>query len=114
MNLECRKWMVLVAAIWIQAFTGTNFDFPSYSTEMKYLLKLNQVQLNYLAMASDIGKLFGWCSGVFLLYFPTCVVLFMAAFLGLFGYGLQWLIIQRQFSLPYFMVRNLISTFFPN
>nr|XP_043619456.1 protein NUCLEAR FUSION DEFECTIVE 4-like [Erigeron canadensis] len=101
---ECRKWMILSAAIWIQAFTGTNFDFPSYSTQMKKTLEINQVQLNYMAMASDIGKLFGWCSGVLLLYFPTWVVLFMAAFLGLFGYGLQWILIQQQFSLPYFMV----------
>ncbi|KAI3709820.1 hypothetical protein L2E82_39587 [Cichorium intybus] len=100
----CRKWMVLASAIWIQAFTGTNFDFPSYSTQMKSTLEINQVQLNYLAMASDIGKLFGWCSGVLLLYFPTWVVLFMASFLGLFGYGLQWLVIQRQIYLPYIMV----------
>lgn len=100
--------MVLAAAIWIQAFTGTNFDFPSYSTQMKSILEINQVQLNYLAMASDIGKLFGWCSGVLLLYFPTWVVLFMASFLGLFGYGLQWLVIQKQITLPYIMVRNFI------
>nr|GEU50971.1 protein nuclear fusion defective 4-like [Tanacetum cinerariifolium] len=103
-SVKCRKWIVLIAAIWIQAFTGTNFDFPSYSTQMKSKLKINQVQLNYMAMGSDIGKMFGWCSGVVLLYFPTWVVLFMAAFLGLFGYGLQWLIIQGHFSLPYFMV----------
>ncbi|PWA95834.1 nodulin-like, Major facilitator superfamily domain protein [Artemisia annua] len=103
-SVKCRKWIVLIAAIWIQAFTGTNFDFPSYSTQMKSKLKINQVQLNYIAMGSDIGKMFGWCSGVVLLYFPTWVVLSMAAFLGLFGYGLQWLIIQGQFSLPYFMV----------
>ncbi|CAI9293039.1 unnamed protein product [Lactuca saligna] len=62
------------------------------------------LRLNYLAMASDIGKLFGWCSGVLLLYFPTWVVLFMASFLGLFGYGLQWLVIQKQITLPYIMV----------
>ncbi|KAI3741482.1 hypothetical protein L1987_59156 [Smallanthus sonchifolius] len=103
-SIECRKWMVLVAAIWIQVFAGTNFDFPSYSTQMKSTLKINQVQLNYLAMASDIGKLFGWCSGVLMLYFPTWIVLLTAAFFGLFGYGLQWLIIQREFYLHYFMV----------
>ncbi|MFS7931826.1 putative MFS transporter superfamily [Helianthus anomalus] len=104
LSIERRKWLVLVAAIWIQAFAGTNFDFPSYSTQMKSTLRIDQVQLIYLAMASDIGKLFGWCSGVLMLYFPTWVVLFMAAFLGLFGYGLQWLIIQTQFSVPYFMM----------
>ncbi|KAI3505536.1 hypothetical protein L1887_27668 [Cichorium endivia] len=99
--LEWRKWTVLVATIWIQAFTGTNFDFPSYSIQLKSVLEITQVQLNYLSMASDFGKLFGWCSGVLLLYLPAWVVLFMAAFLGLFGYGLQWLLIQRLISLPY-------------
>nr|GEW65060.1 protein nuclear fusion defective 4-like [Tanacetum cinerariifolium] len=94
-HVEWRKWMVLVATIWIQAFTGTNFNFPSYSSELKSALEITQVELNYLSMASDFGKLFGWCSGVLLLCFPTWVVVFMAAFLGLFGYGLQWLLVQR-------------------
>ncbi|XP_071727412.1 protein NUCLEAR FUSION DEFECTIVE 4-like [Rutidosis leptorrhynchoides] len=102
--IEWRKWTVLVATMWIQALSGTNFDFPSYSTELKSVLGITQVELNYLSMGSDFGKLFGWCSGVMLLYFPTWVVVFMAAFLGLFGYGLQWLLIQRLISLPYFMV----------
>ncbi|GKB53346.1 nuclear fusion defective 4-like protein [Tanacetum coccineum] len=103
-HAEWRKWMVLVATIWIQAFTGTNFNFPSYSSELKSALEITQVELNYLSMASDFGKLFGWCSGVLLLCFPTWVVVFMAAFLGLFGYGLQWLLVQRLVSLPYFML----------
>jgi hypothetical protein len=51
-----------------------------------------------------MGKAFGWCSGVSLMYFPLWVVLFMAAFLGLFGYGFQWLLIQRLITLPYFLV----------
>ncbi|XP_012831420.1 PREDICTED: protein NUCLEAR FUSION DEFECTIVE 4-like [Erythranthe guttata] len=101
---ESRKWMVLVATIWIQAFTGTNLDFSSYSSDMKSALGISQVQLNYLAVASDFGKAFGWCSGVSLLYFPTWFVLFFAAFVGLFGYGLQWLVIHQIISLPYILV----------
>ena len=119
MPLQSSKWMVLMATIWIQAISGTNFDFPSYSTQLKSVLEISQVKLNYLSMASDFGKLFGWCSGVLLLYFPTWIVLFMAAFLGLFGYGVQWLLIQRFISLPYIMVSNFLShpafyLFFPN
>ncbi|KAL5077740.1 hypothetical protein RYX36_016724 [Vicia faba] len=49
---QSRKWMILIATIWIQAFTGTNFDFSSYSSTMKSVLKISQVQLNYLATAS--------------------------------------------------------------
>ncbi|WJX77108.1 hypothetical protein P8452_60446 [Trifolium repens] len=101
---ESRKWVVLIATIWIQAFTGTNFDFSSYSSELKSVLDITQLQLNCLSVASDMGKAFGWCSGVSLMYFPLWVVLFMAAFLGLFGYGFQWLLIQRLITLPYFLV----------
>ncbi|KDP39602.1 hypothetical protein JCGZ_02622 [Jatropha curcas] len=55
-------------------------------------------------MASDLGKAFGWCSGLSLIHFPLWVVLLMAAFMGLFGYGLQWLVIAGIISLPYFLV----------
>lgn len=101
---ESRKWMMLLASIWIQAFTGTNFDFSSYSSEFKSVLNITQLQLNYLSVASDMGKAFGWCSGVSLLYFPLWVVMFMAAFLGLVGYGFQWLVIHRLVTLPYIVV----------
>ncbi|XP_023000026.1 protein NUCLEAR FUSION DEFECTIVE 4-like isoform X2 [Cucurbita maxima] len=98
------KWVALMAAIWIQAFTGTNFDFPSYSSNLKAALGMSQVELNYLAVASDVGKAFGWCSGIALLYFPSWVVMLMAASMGFLGYGLQWLLLQGIVSLPYSMV----------
>ena len=101
---QSRKWMVLVVTTWIQAFTGTNFDFSSYSSDLKSVLGISQVQLNYLSVASDLGKAFGWCSGLSLMYLPLWVVMFMAAFLGLFGYGFQWLVMQGLISLPYFLV----------
>ncbi|GAV71913.1 Nodulin-like domain-containing protein [Cephalotus follicularis] len=101
---QSRKWMILVATIWIQAFTGTNFDFSAYSSDMKSVLGISQVQLNYLAVASDLGKVFGWSSGLALLNFPLWVVLFMAAFMGFFGYGLQWLVMRNLITLPYILV----------
>ncbi|CAK8542713.1 unnamed protein product [Lathyrus sativus] len=101
---ESGKWVVLITTVWIQAFTGTNFDFSSYSSELKSVLDITQLQLNCLSVASDMGKAFGWCSGVSLMYFPLWVVMFMSAFLGLLGYGFQWLVIQRLITLPYFLV----------
>ncbi|KAK1285213.1 hypothetical protein QJS10_CPB20g01085 [Acorus calamus] len=98
------KWMVLVATIWIQAFTGTNFDFSAYSSDLKSVLAISQVQLNYLAVASDLGKAFGWSSGLALLYLPIWTVLFIAASFGFVGYGLQWLVIRNLISLPYILV----------
>ncbi|OWM83256.1 hypothetical protein CDL15_Pgr012737 [Punica granatum] len=100
---QSRKWMIVVATTWIQAFTGTNFDFSSYSSDLKSVLGISQVQLNYLSVASDMGKAFGWCSGVSLMYFPLWAVMFMAAALGLLAYGLQWLVIQRVIAVPYFL-----------
>ncbi|BBH02705.1 Major facilitator superfamily protein, partial [Prunus dulcis] len=101
---QSRKWMILVATIWIQAFTGTNFDFSSYSSSLKSVLGISQVQLNYLATASDLGKVLGWSSGLALMYFPLWVVLFIAAFMGFVGYGIQWLVIRQIISLPYFVM----------
>ena len=104
---QSRKWMILVATIWIQAFTGTNFDFSQYSSTLKSALNISQVQLNYLATANDMGKLFGWSSGFALMYLPLSAVMFVAALMGLVGYGLQWLLINRLIDLPYFLVRPL-------
>lgn len=101
---QSRKWMILVVTIWIQAFTGTNFDFSSYSSSLKSVLGISQVQLNYLATASDLGKVLGWSSGLALMYFPLWVVLFIAAFMGFIGYGIQWLVIRQIISLPYFLM----------
>lgn len=93
-----------MATIWIQAFTGTNFDFSAYSSELKKVLDISQMELNYLATASDLGKAFGWSSGLALIYLPIWMVMFIAAFMGLFGYGVQWLLIRRIITLPYFPV----------
>lgn len=106
---QSRKWMTLIATTWIQAFTGTNFDFSSYSSTLKSVLGISQLQLNYLSVASDMGKALGWCSGVSLQHFPLWVVMFMAAFMGLVGYGVQWLVIQEIIALPYFLVSLLSS-----
>ncbi|KAL0699252.1 hypothetical protein Bca4012_055374 [Brassica carinata] len=103
---QSRKWMILVATIWIQAFTGTNFDFSAYSSDLKSVLEISQVQLNYLAVASDLGKIFGWSSGLALMYFPLWTVLLAAALMGFVGYGVQWLVITNFLSLPYIMVTS--------
>lgn len=109
---QSRKWVILVATIWLQAFTGTNFDFSAYSSEMKALLGISQVQLNYLAVASDLGKAFGWSSGLALMYLPLWSVMFIASFMGLFGYGLQWFVLRGLFSPPYFVVTFLSFSLF--
>ncbi|CAL9188536.1 protein NUCLEAR FUSION DEFECTIVE 4-like [Musa acuminata AAA Group] len=104
MGRQTRKWMVLMATVWIQAFTGTNFDFSAYSSDLKAAMGISQVQLNYLATASDLGKALGWSSGLALLYLPLPFVLLLAAAVGFGAYGAQWLLITNRISLPYFPV----------
>ncbi|URE13409.1 Nodulin-like [Musa troglodytarum] len=104
MGRQARKWMVLMATVWIQAFTGTNFDFSAYSSDLKAAMGISQVQLNYLATASDLGKALGWSSGLALLYLPLPFVLLLAAAVGFGAYGAQWLLITHRISLPYFPV----------
>ncbi|MFS7921203.1 hypothetical protein Hanom_Chr03g00234041 [Helianthus anomalus] len=56
---------------------GTNLDFSAYSSEHKKVLVASQLQLNYLATASDLGKAFGWSSGLAPLYMPLWLVVFV-------------------------------------
>ncbi|KAG6408303.1 hypothetical protein SASPL_131308 [Salvia splendens] len=95
------KWMVLAATIWMQAFTGTNLDFSAYSSELKSVLGVSQVQLNYLATASDLGKALGWSAGLAVVWMPLWAVMFAAAAMGLVGYGAQWLVVAEVITLPY-------------
>ena len=101
-----RRWAVLVATVWIQALTGTNFDFSAYSSALKSSLGISQEALNYLATASDLGKAFGWSSGLALLYIPLHAVLLVAAVLGLAAYALQYgcLVSVNLAAIPYPLV----------
>ncbi|KAK2386627.1 protein NUCLEAR FUSION DEFECTIVE [Trifolium repens] len=92
------QWLSLVGIIWLQAINGTNSNFPAYSSQLKQLLSISQIQLNNLAFASDAGKLFGWFSGLAAIYLPLWLVLTIGSFLGLIGYGVQYLFITNQIS----------------
>ncbi|KAJ6763714.1 MAJOR FACILITATOR SUPERFAMILY PROTEIN [Salix purpurea] len=92
------QWLSLVGIIWLQSVNGTNSNFPAYSSQLKQLLSMSQVQLNNLAFASDAGKLFGFFPGIAALYFPLWLVLLIGSVLGLAGYGLQYLFITDQIS----------------
>ncbi|KAJ0087928.1 hypothetical protein Patl1_33299 [Pistacia atlantica] len=92
------QWLSLVGAVWLQSINGTNTNFPAYSSQLKTLLSISQLQLNNLVFASDAGKLFGWISGIAAVYMPLWLVLMFGATLGLIGYGLQYLFITNQIS----------------
>lgn len=101
-SLNVQKWMSFVAAIWIMAISGTNFDFSIYSSDLKRVLNINQIELNNLAEASDLGKLLGWVAGIACTVLPTWAVLGIAVLLGFIGYGVQWLVVGGMIQpLPY-------------
>ncbi|MED6192728.1 hypothetical protein PIB30_012898 [Stylosanthes scabra] len=92
------QWLSLVGIIWLQAINGTNTNFPAYSSQLKQLLSISQLQLNNLAFASDAGKLFGFFSGMAAIYLPLWLVLMIGTTLGLVGYGVQYLFTTNQIS----------------
>ncbi|GAA0175301.1 hypothetical protein LIER_28497 [Lithospermum erythrorhizon] len=92
------QWLSLIGTIWLQCITGTNTNFPAYSTQLKKILSLSQTQLNNLAFASDAGKLLGWISGIAASYLPLWLVLFIGSSLGLIGYGVQFLFLADKIS----------------
>ncbi|KAF8010485.1 hypothetical protein BT93_J1197 [Corymbia citriodora subsp. variegata] len=87
------RWFSLVALIWLQTIAGTNTNFPAYSSQLKQVLSISQVQLNNLAFGSDAGKLLGWFSGVAAVYLPLWLVLLVGALIGLVGNGVQYLFV---------------------
>lgn len=102
--------MSLIGTIWLQCTSGTNSNFPAYSSQLKQVLSLSQLQLNNLALASDAGKLLGWFSGIAAVYLPLWVVLMIGASLGFIGYGVQYLFIANRIpSLAYWHIFLLTS-----
>ncbi|KAJ0501734.1 putative MFS transporter superfamily [Helianthus annuus] len=97
------QWLSLVATIWLQSISATNTNFPAYSSQLKLIFSLSQLQLNNLAFASDAGKLFGFVSGLAVVYLPLWLVLLVGSALGFIGYGVQYLFLltNKVSSLPY-------------
>ncbi|XP_060176048.1 protein NUCLEAR FUSION DEFECTIVE 4 [Lycium barbarum] len=103
-----KQWMNLVGALWLQSMAGTNTNFPAYSSQIKKLLSISEVQLNNLAFASDAGKLLGWFAGIAANYLPLWLVLLIGSSLGLIGYGVQYLFLTNHIhSLSYWHVFSL-------
>ena len=96
--------MSLVGALWIQACASSNFDFVEYSSTLKQVLEIRQVQLNNLAVASDLGKTLGWIAGYAMRRMALWAVMFISSFIGLVGYGVQWLVITKKISMKYWQV----------
>ena len=99
------RWMVLVASIWIQAFSANPYNF--YSPTLKTVLSINQFELNLLAFTKDFGEHAGILAGILCNKLPPWALLSIGALCAFVGYGSIWLVAGQQISyLPYLMVRT--------
>ncbi|KAF2578719.1 hypothetical protein F2Q68_00003679, partial [Brassica cretica] len=99
------KWLGFVTAVWVQSISGNNYTFSNYSSALKSLMNLNQLQLNNLSVAKDVGKAFGILAGLASDRLSTPVILLIGCFEGLLGYGVQWLVVSRTITpLPYWQM----------
>lgn len=97
------RWMVLVASIWIQAFSANPYNY--YSPTLKQVLNINQFQLNLLAVVKDFGEYAGILAGILFNKLPPWALLCIGALFAFLGYGSIWLVASGKFtSSPYVMV----------
>ncbi|XP_057544342.1 protein NUCLEAR FUSION DEFECTIVE 4-like [Amaranthus tricolor] len=87
------RWLVFVAAIWIQACAGIGYMFGSISPTIKSNLNYNQRQVARLGVAKDLGDSVGFLTGYACEVLPLWAALLVGALQNLIGYGWVWLII---------------------
>ncbi|CAD6261120.1 unnamed protein product [Miscanthus lutarioriparius] len=93
----CRnRWLVLVAAMWVQSMAGIGYLFGAISPVLKASLGYNQRQVAALAVAKNIGGYVGVVAGTLSAALPAWAMLLMGAAQNLLGYGRLWLIVTRQ------------------
>lgn len=102
------RWLVFVAAMWIQSCAGIGYLFGSISPVIKTSLNYNQKQLARLGVAKDLGDSVGFLAGSLSEILPLWGALLVGAIQNLIGYGWVWLIVTgRAPVLPLWAVRFL-------
>ncbi|KAL6960411.1 hypothetical protein U1Q18_038177 [Sarracenia purpurea var. burkii] len=87
------RWLVLVAAMWIQSCAGIGYLFGSISPVIKSSLNYNQRQIAKLGVAKDLGDSVGFLAGSLCELLPMWAALLVGAFQNFVGYGWVWLIV---------------------
>ncbi|CAI0374255.1 unnamed protein product [Linum tenue] len=103
------RWLVFVAAMWIQSWAGIGYLFGSISPVIKSSLSYNQRQLASLGVAKDLGDSVGFLTGSLCEVLPLWGALLVGAFQNLIGYGWVWLVVTgRSPPLPLWAMCILI------
>ncbi|CAE6100642.1 unnamed protein product [Arabidopsis arenosa] len=87
------RWLVFVAAMWIQSCAGIGYLFGSISPVIKSSLNYNQKELARLGVAKDLGDSVGFIAGTLSEILPLWAALLVGAVQNLIGYGWVWLIV---------------------
>lgn len=90
------RWLVFVAAMWIQSVAGLGYIFGSISPAIKSSLKYNQKQLASLGVAKDLGDSVGFIAGTLCEILPLWAALLVGAFKTFLGYGLVWMVVTHR------------------
>ncbi|KAG2335162.1 hypothetical protein Bca4012_016475 [Brassica carinata] len=90
------RWLVFVAAMWIQSCAGNGYLFGSISPVIKSSLNYNQKELARLGVAKDLGDSVGFIAGSLSENMPLWVALLVGAVQNLVGYGWVWLVVTRR------------------
>ncbi|RRT71260.1 hypothetical protein B296_00007910 [Ensete ventricosum] len=107
-SLLHNRWLVFVAAMWVQAVAGTGYLFGSLSPVIKSSLGYNQRQIARLGVAKDLGDSIGFLAGSLCEILPLWAALLVGALQNLVGYGWVWLIVSgRTPTMPLWAVSGL-------
>ncbi|ERN09846.1 hypothetical protein AMTR_s00013p00061220 [Amborella trichopoda] len=103
------RWLVFVAAMWVQSVAGVGYIFGSISPVIKSSLGYNQRQLARLGVAKDLGGSVGFVTGSLSAILPPWGALLVGAVLNFVGYGWVWRIVtKRVATLPLWAMCVLI------
>ncbi len=81
--------------------------FAFYSSKLKSVLHYNQVQVNNLGVAKDLGENVGLLAGYLCNKVPPWALLSIGAAAGFLGYGVTWLVVSEHIgALPYWQVKQ--------
>lgn len=94
------RWLVFVAAMWMQSCAGVGYLFGSLSPGIKASLGYNQRQVAGLGVAKDLGDSVGFLAGTLCAVLPLWAALLVGAAQNLVGYGWVWLAVTRRVPVP--------------
>ena len=108
------RWLVFVAAMWLQSMAGIGYLFGTISPVIKAALGYNQRQVAALGVAKDLGDCVGFLAGSLSAVLPSWAMLLIGSAQNFLGFGWLWLIVTRQApTLPLWMVSPSFALFFP-